>query len=106
MVAALFVSEGHAVDAVGDGDSGLGLARGADYDLVIADHRAVADGTPFLAALEVARPGWGPRCIILTSDAHHGPAGGAPAADVLRKPFTLRDLRAAAAATWAKAPAP
>jgi two-component system, NtrC family, sensor kinase len=107
MVAALFASEGHVVDAVGDGDSGLGLARNAAYDLVIADHRAVAGGAPFLQALEAARPGWGPRCIVSTADPHQGtPAGGVRGARVLRKPFQLRDLRAAAAATWADAPPP
>ena len=105
MVSALFASEGHVVDAVGDGDSGMGLARDAAYDLVIADHRAVAGGVPFLQALEAARPGWESRCIVSTADPQQNAAGGGVrTARVLRKPFHLRDLRAAAAAAWADAP--
>ena len=106
MVTALFASEGHTVDAVADGDSALGLARGADYDLVIADHRAVAGGLPFLQTLEAARPGWGARCIVSHADPHQGAAGGPHTARMLRKPFNLRDLRAAASAAWAEAPIP
>ena len=106
MVSALFASEGHGVDAVGDGDSALDLARTASYDLVIADHRAVAGGVPFLEALEAARPGWGPRCIVSTTEPRPSAAGGgARNVPVLRKPFNLKDLRAAAAAAWAGAPA-
>jgi len=104
MVSALFASEGHVVDAVGDGDSGMGLARDAAYDLVIADHRAAAGGAPFLLALEAAHPGWGSRCIISTADPHQSAAAASPAARVLRKPFHLKDLRAAASDAWADAP--
>jgi two-component system, NtrC family, sensor kinase len=106
MVSALFVSEGHAVDTAGDGDSGIVLARGGDYDLVIADHRAAAGGVPFLLALEALRPGWQARCIVSTVDPQLAAAGGERAACVLRKPFDLRGLRAAAGTAWASAPAP
>ena len=104
MVSALFASEGHVVDAVGDGDSGMGLAQQAAYDLVIADHRAAAGGAPFLLALEAAHPGWRSRCIVSTADPHQSAADGSRAARVLRKPFHLKDLRAAASTAWAGAP--
>jgi hypothetical protein len=82
----------------------MGLAQHAAYDLVIADHRAAAGGAPFLLALEAAHPGWGSRCIVSTADPHQSAAGGSRAARVLRKPFHLKDLRAAASAAWADAP--
>ena len=104
MVTALFSREGHAVDAVPDGQAGLRCVGEQAYDLIIADRRAAADGVPFLQALERARPGWAPRVIVSTADVR--PEAGVPAEGrVLRKPFKLRDLRAAAAAVW-KAPGP
>ncbi len=101
MVAALFAREGHAVDAVADGDAALRLARMGDYDLVVADRRAAAGGGPFLQALEREHPGWTGRAIVATADAQ--PAAGVR---TLRKPFNLRDLREAATAVWAAAARP
>ena len=101
LVAALFTREGHAVDAAPDGDAALRLARDGEYDLVIADRRAAAAGTPFLKALEGARPGWGMRVIVSTADVGTGTSAGG--VRTLRKPFNLRDLREAAAAVWAAA---
>ncbi|MEK7667991.1 MAG: ATP-binding protein, partial [Gemmatimonadota bacterium] len=99
MVAALFSREGHVVDAVPDGQAGLRLVREKAYDLIIADRRAAADAVPFREALERVRPGWMSRLIVSTADVRSEP--GAPAEGrVLRKPFNLRDLRAAAAAVW------
>ena len=108
MVSALFASEGHTVDAAADGDGALALARGGEYDLVIADRRAVAGGTPFLQALAGERPGWAARLIVSTADIQPQTAAGGPtpAARVLRKPFNLRDLRSAAATVFAAAEAP
>ena len=105
LVAALFSREGHTVDATSDGDAALRLAREGDYDLVIADRRAAAAGTPFLQALERSRPGWTGRVIVSIADVHPGTTAGGPtpAARTLRKPFNLRDLRGAAAAVWAAA---
>ena len=100
MVAALFSREGHAVDAVADGRDGIRLAREADYDLVIADRRACAGDVPFVGALRSARPEWAARVIVSTADVRPAPADAAADTRMLRKPFNLRDLRAAAAAVW------
>jgi len=101
MVGALFAREGHAVDAVNDGDAALRLARLGDYDLIIADRRAAAGGAPFLRALERERPGWKQRVIVSTADEQ-----AVPSVRTLRKPFNLRDLREAANSVWASAPRP
>ena len=102
LVTALFTREGHAVDTATDGDAALGLACAGEYDLVIADRRAAARGTPFLQALEAARPGWRARVIVSTADVQPATATGGPnpAARILHKPFNLRDLRETAAAVW------
>ena len=104
-VAALFSREGHDVDAIGDGDTALGMARDREYDLVIAERRAAAEGTPFLEALERVRPGWMGRVLVSTADVPPGTPGGpsAEAVRTLRKPLNLSDLRRAAEAVWAAA---
>ncbi len=104
VVTALFTREGHQVDTATDGAAALRLVGAADYDLVIADRRAAADGETFADALARVRPQWTPRLIVATSQGRLSRSGAerdeAAGARVLRKPFNLRDLRAAAAAVW------
>lgn len=103
VVTALFTREGHQVDAATDGEAALRLVGTTDYDLVIADRRAAAGGEPFADALARLRPAWTPRVIVATSQGRRPrPSAGRDEtpARVLRKPFNLRDLRAAAAAVW------
>jgi len=100
MVAALFSREGHVVDAAADGRAALKMARETDYDLVIADRRSSADGVPFLIALGSERPGWSARVIVSTADVRTAATDSLSDVRVLRKPFNLRDLRAAAAKVW------
>ena len=102
MVSALFAREGHTVDAVPDGEAGLRLARASEYDLIVTDRRAAAEGGPFLDALARHRPGWTARVLLSTSavGSPQADAGAPPGVRLLRKPFNLRDLRSAAAAVW------
>ncbi len=98
LVAVLFGHDGHGVDAAADGAEALALARQHAYDLVIADRRAAIGGEPFAAALRRERPAWQQRIIVSAADRSSG-AGFEEfqGLRVLRKPFNLRDLRAAAA---------
>jgi len=98
VVAALFASDGHRVDAATSGADALGLAERERYDLVIADRLAAAGGEPLPAALARVRAELQERLIISTSDvrretdeqtATRGPR-------ILRKPFDLKELRKAA----------
>lgn len=104
LVTALFTREGHHVDAAADGAAALGLVGSADYDLVISDRRIAAGGEPFVDALRKLRPAWATRVIVSTSQGRRSISGTdrdeTAASRVLRKPFNLRDLRAAAAAVW------
>jgi len=98
VVAALFASDGHRVDAATTGADALGLAQRERYDLVIADRHAAAGGEPLPAALARVRAELHERLIIATSDVRreadeHAAAWGAR---VLRKPFDLKELRRAA----------
>ena len=102
MVSALFAREGHTVDAVPDGEAGLRLARASEYDLIVTDRRAAAEGGPILDALARNPPGWTARVLLSTSavGSPQADAGAPPGVRLLRKPFNLRDLRSAAAAVW------
>jgi len=101
LVAALFAHDGHAVDAAADGSEGLRRALADEYDLVISDRRVTAGRDRFITALTRARPTWRTR-ILIAADEEESGAGGEPSAgfQVLRKPFNLRDLRAAATDLW------
>jgi two-component system cell cycle sensor histidine kinase/response regulator CckA len=104
-VAVLFAREGHEVDAAGDGDAALRMAREREYDLLIVERRAAAEGTPFLEALQRVRPEWKGRVLVSTAEVQQAGTGDPSAAAVrlLRKPFNLRDLRSAANAVWTAA---
>ncbi|HEX6105301.1 MAG TPA: ATP-binding protein [Gemmatimonadales bacterium] len=99
MVSALFTSEGHTVEAVRSGEQALRMLRERRFDLIIADAMARAGATElFLHAVGSEWPDACRRLIL----GHAGPGEPPdPAADNgvrrLRKPFNLRDLRAAAA---------
>ena len=96
LVSVLFGHDGHVVDESADGADALRLATGIEYDLVITDRRAAAGAEPFVLALARVRPGWGERIIV--ASAQRGTSGDGQR--LLRKPYNLRDLRAAAAAVF------
>jgi DNA-binding response OmpR family regulator len=97
LVSALFTSEGHVVEVVRSGEQGLRMLRERHFDLVITDAMARAGATElFVHAVASLRPDACRRLIV----GHGGSGEGAePAGDNgvrrLRKPFNLRDLRAA-----------
>ncbi|HWO89398.1 MAG TPA: ATP-binding protein, partial [Gemmatimonadales bacterium] len=95
LVSVLFTHEGHTVDAVASGEEGSKLIEANDYDLVIADHRAVVGREPFRTALARLRPEWNSR-LIITSDGGIVPQG----VRVLSKPLQVRDVRIAATEVW------
>lgn len=101
LVAVLFGHDGHVVDAAADGSEAVELARHNEYDLVISDRRAATDSEPFVQAILREHPGWRGRTLVAASD-RPGPVPdeGSTSLGVLRKPYNLRDLRAAAAAVW------
>jgi DNA-binding response OmpR family regulator len=96
VAAVYFAHEGNHVDEAEDGARALKLVQANEYDLVIVDRRAAAGAESFLAALARLRPAWGSRTVV----------AGAPGADgaalrALPRPFSPRDLRAAATEIWA-----
>ena len=93
LAAVFFAHEGYDVDEATDGTEALTLARGTDYDLVLADRHAGTGAEPLLSALARERPNWRGR-LIVTGTGAPGPDG---AGHFLQKPFSSRDLRAAAA---------
>ena len=93
LAAVFFAHEGYDVDEAADGTEALALARGADYDLVLADRHAGTGAEPLLAALARERPDWRGR-LIVTGTGATAPEG---TDHFLKKPFSSRDLRAAAA---------
>ena len=101
LVSVLFAHDGHAVDAAADGTEAMDLARRHAYDLVISDRRAATDAEPFVTALLRERPDWRGRTLLAASD-RPGPAPDDVTAGlgILRKPYNLRDLRAAAERAW------
>jgi two-component system NtrC family sensor kinase len=104
MVAALFTSDGHVVDAPAGAAEALALAQQGEYDLVVADHRAAAGRERFAAALARVRPAWGARTILAASEPRRESARQGQAGQLLRKPINLKDLRAAAARVWDASP--
>jgi two-component system NtrC family sensor kinase len=94
VVSALFVSEGYLVDTARTGAQGLKLASTREYDIVIAEARAVADpGVLFLRALVTVRPQYRERVIIATDVTPMPARDGIP---MVLKPFNLRELKAIA----------
>jgi PAS domain S-box-containing protein len=98
MLSALFVPDGHAVEAVRSGDQALQLAREGTYDLIIADLRVAAGASePFARALLEACPEVRGRLVVACSRDEELPArpGEYPLRRV-SKPFNLRDLKSVA----------
>jgi two-component system NtrC family sensor kinase len=101
LVGVLFRHDGHTVDEAESGADALRLAGEVEYDLVITDRRAVVGSEPFGVALGRARPAWQGRVIVSAADRTSTSKGDWAAAHrLLRKPFNLRDLRAAASEAW------
>lgn len=94
VVSALFASDGYLVDTARTGAQGLKLASVREYDIVIAEARAVADpGVLFLRALVTVRPQYRDRVIIATDVT---PMPGRDGIPTVTKPFNLRELKAVA----------
>ncbi len=93
LVTVLFAHDGHTVDTAADGMEALRMAREAEYDLVLSDRRAAADGEPFLTALLREHPAWKGRNLIAASDRPGMTDETAVGIRQLKKPFNLRDLR-------------
>jgi CheY-like chemotaxis protein len=94
VVSALFASDGYLVDTARTGAQGLKLASAREYDIVIAEARAVADpGVLFLRALVTVRPQYRERVIIATDVT---PMPGRDGIPTVTKPFNLRELKAVA----------
>jgi two-component system NtrC family sensor kinase len=98
LLSALFVPDGHAVEAVRSGEQALRLAREGTYDLIIADMRIAAGASePFACALLEACPEIRGRLLVACSRDEELPAS--PGEHPLRrvsKPFNLRDLKSVA----------
>jgi len=106
VVEALFAQDGHTV-RVADAADALALAASGAWDLVIAGGLAVAGGRLFVEELLERNPAVRDRVLVVTGDVR--PAATEALARLslpyLRKPFTLRELRAAAARVWTPASA-
>ncbi len=102
LVMVLFGHDGHTVDAAPGGAEAIELVRQHAYDMVITDRHAAAGGEPFATALRRERPTWQERIIVSAADRPSGAgADEFQGLRVLRKPFNLRDLRAAASSVFA-----
>ncbi len=98
----------HVVDVASDGETGLALAAGGGYDLIILDL-----GLPDVDGLEVCRrlraSGVGTRVLVLTArdEVEDRVAGlDAGADDYLGKPFALSELLARVRAVTRRPPEP
>ncbi len=102
-VAAVFREQGHDVDAARNGEYGLRLARQKGYDLVIADERAAAGpGKPFAEAFVREHPERRHQLLVATADARVESEERLRRQGywVIRKPFSPRELREAAATAF------
>ncbi|MGH7644744.1 MAG: ATP-binding protein, partial [Gemmatimonadales bacterium] len=106
VVEALFAQDGHTVQ-VADAADALELAAGGAWDLVIAGGLALAGGRLFVEELLERNPAVRDRVLVVTGDVR--PAAAEALARLglpyVRKPFNLRELRAAAARVWTAASA-
>ncbi|MEO8199006.1 MAG: ATP-binding protein [Gemmatimonadota bacterium] len=94
VVSALFATDGHLIETVRTGSQGLKQAASHQYDLVIAEARAVAEpGLLFSRALTSVLPLYRERLIIATDTTPMPSRDGIP---TLTKPFNLRELKAVA----------
>lgn len=97
LVSALFTAEGHMVEVVRSGEQALRMLRERRFDLVIADAMARAGATElFVRAAAGQSPELTRRLILGCTGGGDEPVGDAGVRR-LRKPFNLRDLRAAGA---------
>lgn len=94
VVTALFSGEGYLVETIRTGPQALKLATGREFDLVIAEARAVAEpGLLFVRALMTLRPHYRDRLILSTDETPTPTRDGIP---TVSKPFNLRELKALA----------
>ena len=99
VLSALFTTDGHVVEVTRSGANGLLLAADSAYDLVIADAQLqAAAGTAFVPALLNQNPELSERLLLAVDPNAPPPADLVPGVPLpwVRKPFNLRDLRAAA----------
>jgi two-component system NtrC family sensor kinase len=100
MIGILFAQDGQEVEAAGDAAHALDLLRRDAYDLVLADPRvAVSAGESFATVLCSRHPELKPRTIFLTADVRSETDEWLTllGCRYFRKPFNVRELRAAAA---------
>ncbi len=106
VVEALFAQDGHTVQ-VADAADALELAASGGWDLVIAGGGALAGGRLFVEEMLQRNPALRDRVLVVTGDVR--PAAAEALARLglpyVRKPFNLRELRAAAARVWTAASA-
>ncbi len=94
-IAGLLAEDGHAVESVAGGTSALALLRENDFDLVVADFQMpeMTGAELIKAAQKLSRS---PRFLLISgfSDSEEI-AAASPMTAVLRKPFTIDELRSA-----------
>jgi CheY-like chemotaxis protein len=94
-------ADGHAVECVTDGASGLALALSGRFDAVVADVRMPGlDGLALVRAIRAERPDIASRVVLATGDTMSDAAERAAATagvELLVKPFDLDRLRAVVA---------
>ena len=108
LVSALFTPEGHVVEAVRSGEQGLRMLRERHFDVIIADALARTGATElFVQALAADCPESCQRLILGWAGSGE-PVEPQPNGGIrhVRKPFNLRDLRAAASEILTSTPPP
>jgi two-component system NtrC family sensor kinase len=104
-VEALFGREGHTVEVARATPHVLDLLRERQFDLVIVDARAAAQGGGRLLVEDLVErlPAVRARLLVANGDVRSSTEGALRRLGVpyVRKPFNLRDLRSAAARVWA-----
>jgi DNA-binding response OmpR family regulator len=106
MIGILFAQDGQEVEAAGDAAHALELLQRHGYDLVLADPRvAVSAGESFATVFCARHPELKPRTIFLTADVRSETDEWLTGLGCryFRKPFNVRELRAAAAEILASA---
>ncbi|UCF41425.1 MAG: GAF domain-containing protein [Gemmatimonadota bacterium] len=106
MIGILFAQDGQEVEAAGDAAHALDLLKRHTYDLVLADPRiAVSAGESLATVLCARHPELKPRTIFITADVRSETDQWLTGLGCryFRKPFVVRELRAAAAEILAPA---
>ncbi len=99
-IKALFSEEGQIVDAMASASEALERLESQHYDLIIADPRtATSSGESFAEQLLLRRSDLGSRTILVTADVRPETTKWLQSlgCTFFRKPFNVRDFRAAAA---------